>query len=214
MKLLRYVFAIVMMCALSGLVQAHAFRLGVQDAGPGVDYTGTPLTGLLFGSCSSKSSDGCITIENDTGSLLKSFQLVFSDTIVTGGTCTTSTGPVSFSCSESKVGGNYIFTFSSATGIPFDTKNEMVKTEDHKEKKDKDDKHQKGDEDKDRDTDDISDTFTIRETGVPYTAFAKDPLTLTSTPEPSTIWLMSTGALMLGGFFCYKRRNGLGDQSL
>jgi hypothetical protein len=31
------------------------------------------------------------------------------------------------------------------------------------------------------------------------------------TPEPSSILLLATGVLMLGGFFYYKRRNGLGD---
>jgi hypothetical protein len=31
------------------------------------------------------------------------------------------------------------------------------------------------------------------------------------TPEPDSIWLMSTGALMLGAAYYYKRRNGLGD---
>ena len=31
------------------------------------------------------------------------------------------------------------------------------------------------------------------------------------TPEPDSIWLMSTGALMLGAAYYYKRRNGFGD---
>ncbi len=31
------------------------------------------------------------------------------------------------------------------------------------------------------------------------------------TPEPSSIWLMSTGALLLGGFLYYKRRNNFGE---
>jgi hypothetical protein len=35
-----------------------------------------------------------------------------------------------------------------------------------------------------------------------------------ATPEPSSIWLMSTGVLMLGGFFFYKRRNVFGEMHL
>jgi len=31
------------------------------------------------------------------------------------------------------------------------------------------------------------------------------------TPEPSSILLLATGVLMLGGFFYYKRRNGMGE---
>ncbi len=33
------------------------------------------------------------------------------------------------------------------------------------------------------------------------------------TPEPSSILLLSTGVLMLGGFFYYKRRNGTGEMN-
>ncbi len=33
----------------------------------------------------------------------------------------------------------------------------------------------------------------------------------TATPEPDSIWLMSTGVLMLGAAFYYKRRNGYGE---
>jgi hypothetical protein len=35
-----------------------------------------------------------------------------------------------------------------------------------------------------------------------------------TTPEPSSIWLMSTGVLMLGGFFLYKRGNAFGEMNL
>jgi hypothetical protein len=52
--------------------------------------------------------------------------------------------------------------------------------------------------------------FVIAESGVdvsttPWTG------TLTTTPEPSSIWLLSTGVLLLGGFFFYKRRNSFGE---
>jgi hypothetical protein len=55
--------------------------------------------------------------------------------------------------------------------------------------------------------------FTIAENGVDVSATPWTG-TLTTTPEPNSIWLLSTGAMMLGAFFYYKRRNGLGDQRL
>lgn len=194
MKFLRYVLAIITMCALGVTVQAHAFKLGVLDAGPGVDYTGTPLTNLLFSPCSTGSLDGCITIENETGVVLTSFKLEFSGTGLSQGVCGV-TGSFS-SCSESEVGGNDIFTFSGGTGVPFDANagNENEETTES------------------RDTDDLTDTFTIQVTQESYKDFG--PLTLTATPEPSSIWLLSTGSLLLGAFFYYKRRKGLGELGL
>lgn len=195
MKFLRYVLAIMTMCALGVTVQAHAFKLGVLDAGPGFDYTGTPLTNLLFSPCSTGSLDGCITIENETGAVLTGFQLEFSNTgLTTQGACGV-TGSFS-SCTESMGGGNYFFTFSGGTGVPFDA-NAGNENEESAES---------------WDTDDLTDTFTIQVTGEPYTDFG--PLTLTATPEPSSIWLLSTGGLLLGAFFYYKRRKGLGELGL
>jgi hypothetical protein len=54
--------------------------------------------------------------------------------------------------------------------------------------------------------------FTIAEAGVDPSLFPDG--TLTTTPEPSSIWLMSTGALLLGAFFYSKRRNGFGSMGL
>ncbi len=204
MKFLRYVLAIMMMCALGGTVQAHAFKLGVLDAGPGVDYTGTPLTNLMLGSCGSGTAltEGCVTIENETGSLLTSFQLSFSTSNLGSGNqgFTCGTGIMFADCTVTDLGGgNYNLVFSGGTGVPSDP-NAMKKKEDKKES---------------RDSDDYSaDTFTIQEIGLPLSDFANTPLAVAPTPEPGSIWLMSTGALLLGGFFYYTRRNRLGDQSL
>jgi hypothetical protein len=54
----------------------------------------------------------------------------------------------------------------------------------------------------------------IAENGVSASDFPTVDGTLNPVPEPSSIWLLSTGTLLLGAFFYYKRRNGLGDQSL
>jgi hypothetical protein len=54
--------------------------------------------------------------------------------------------------------------------------------------------------------------FTIAESGVPAYDFPEG--TLTTTPEPSSVWLLSTGALLLGAFFYSSRRNGLGSMGL
>lgn len=188
MKLLRYLPAIVTICALSGMAQAHAFKLGVFDAPPSeIEFTGAPLSGLMFSPCSSGSTDGCITIENDTGQMLTSLQLEFSATgLSTAGSCNTGTGEAFTNCSYSETTGSnpqYIFDFSGGSGVGF--------TE--------------GD-------DNSGNTFTIQVSGENFTDFG--PLTLTSTPEPSSIVLLSTGGLLLGAFFYYKRRNGLGDVSL
>lgn len=189
MKLLPYLPAMVAICALSGMAQAHAFKLGILDAPPSeIEFTGAPLTGLMFAPCSSGSTDGCITIENDTGQMLTSLQLEFSATgLTTPGGCNTTGTSIAFTnCSFSETTGSnpqYIFDYSGGSGIGF--------TE--------------GD-------DGGGNTFTIQETGEPYTDFG--PLTLTSTPEPSSIVLLSTGGLLLGAFFYYKRRNGLGELGL
>ena len=47
--------------------------------------------------------------------------------------------------------------------------------------------------------------------GVDIVAYAQSGLPPpANTPEPDSIWLMATGALMLCGAFYYKRRNGFG----
>jgi len=49
--------------------------------------------------------------------------------------------------------------------------------------------------------------------GIDILAYAQAglPAAGSVTPEPSSIWLLSTGALMLGAFFYYKRHNGFGE---
>jgi hypothetical protein len=58
----------------------------------------------------------------------------------------------------------------------------------------------------------VGDLFTIAENGVAPDCFPDG--TLTSTPEPSSIWLMATGALMLGSFFYSRHRKGLAAMGL
>jgi hypothetical protein len=57
----------------------------------------------------------------------------------------------------------------------------------------------------------VGDLFTVAENGVSPDDFPNG--TLTSTPEPASIWLLSTGVLLLG-FFFYKRRTGFGGIGL
>ncbi len=74
MKLLRCLFALTFVCAVSGMARADDFKLGVLDAPPThIDYTGSPLT-ISFGSCGNHTpvTDGCVTIENDTGKTITS----------------------------------------------------------------------------------------------------------------------------------------------
>lgn len=49
--------------------------------------------------------------------------------------------------------------------------------------------------------------------GIDILAYAQAglPPAGTVTPEPGSIWLLSTGALVLGAFFYYKRHNGFGE---
>jgi hypothetical protein len=59
----------------------------------------------------------------------------------------------------------------------------------------------------------VGDLFTIAEDGVAPGRFPDGTLTGTEAPEPSSIWLLSTGALMLGAFF-YSKRKGLNSMGL
>jgi len=60
----------------------------------------------------------------------------------------------------------------------------------------------------------IGATFTVAEEGVNPADFPVGTLTTNVTPEPSSIWLMSTGALLLSAFFYSRRRNGFGSIGL
>ncbi len=75
MKLLRCLFALTMVCAVSGIARADGtdFKLGVLDAPTThIDYTGQPLV-VSFSSCGY--DEGCVTIENDTGKTLTSLTI-------------------------------------------------------------------------------------------------------------------------------------------
>jgi hypothetical protein len=201
MKLFRYLFAIMLTCALSAMAKADTadFHMVIVDPPQG-SFSTTPITSLTpppiisFSNCAPGQIpgtvdpyEGCASFENSTSSALTSLQLEFPDTDILNSqtpNCSPDPGVVSgasvdffktFSCSI--VNGNYILDFSNGN-IP------------------------------------VGALFTIAENGVAADCFPDGTLTSTSTPEPSSIWLLSTGALLLGGFFYTKRRNGFGATGL
>lgn len=218
MKCLRYVLAMSMMCALGGMVQAHAFQLGVLDSGPGVDYTGAPLA-LTFGSCGAGSTSSCVTIENETGQLLTSFQLTFSTANLLSGSqmfssSDCSTGAFFSSCSVTSLGNNnYSLVFSGGTGVPSDTSPDSSMESAEGTLEDSNESSSAALNEQEMDT--VPYTFTIQGSGLTTQQFNSLDASISQTPEPSSIWLMSTGALLLGGFFVYsRRRNGIGEAGL
>jgi hypothetical protein len=194
MKLLRYLFALTLVCALSGMAKADPidFHMVVVDAGTPLNtiYLVPPASPVdfSFGPCSSSygpNEDGCAYFVNSMGYGLTSLQLEFPDagSPAAGQTpnCSPSgTGLDFFAASSCSISGNnFIINFSDGL-IPNGT------------------------------------AFIIAEDGVP-TCDGSDPWTGTlsaNAPEPSSMWLMSTGVLMLGAFFYAKRRNGLGSTDL
>jgi hypothetical protein len=180
MKLLRCLFALTLVCTLSGMARADDFKLGVLDAPPtSIGYTGSPLT-VAFGSCGwgSPSTDGCVTIANDTGTTLTSLLIDITAnkyTIADGGGGCQSTDP-GVTCQYSLIDGDiYQFLF---TGLDIPPASEWCTT----------------------------DTFTIEEQGVKYKDFPDGTVGPPSvTPEPASLMLLATGFLLCAGFV-YRRR--------
>ena len=194
MKLLRCLFALMLVCALSGMAKADPidFHMVVVDPPTGFDTTPinslTPPTSIGFSACVpgqipgvEDPFEGCASFENSTSAAITSLELIFpntsdldSQTPNCGLDPNTSVNDfASFSCTLTN--GNYILDFTNGSiGV--------------------------------------GGLFTVAEEGVDPNAFPDGTLTASSaTPEPSSIWLMSTGALLLGAFFYSRRRNGLGS---
>lgn len=175
MKFLRYLFALTLVCALSGMARADDFKLGVQDAGPGIDYYGGPLN-VSFSDCGKK--EGCVTIENETGKTLTSLLIDITAnkyTIADGGG-----GCLGTDCTYSLIDGGTVYQFL-ITGLDIPT---------DKSKRDDD----KGD---------LGDTFTIVEEGLPADEFPD--ATVSATPEPASLMLLATGFLLCAGMIYRRR---------
>ena len=194
MKLLRCFFALTLVCAVSGMAKADPidFHMVVVDAGTPLStiYLVPPPSSVdfTFGPCSSSygpSDDGCAYFVNAMGYGLTSLQLEFPD----------ANGPAAGqtpNCSPSGTG----LDFFAASSCYVSGNNFII---------------------------DFSDglipngtAFIIAEDGVP-TGDGNDPWNGTlsaNAPEPSSILLLSTGALMLGTFLYSKRRKGLGEVGL
>jgi len=177
MRLFRCLFALIFVCAMSGLARADDFKLGVQDAGPGIDYYGGLLT-VGFTSCGYDM--GCVTIENETGKTITSLLIDITAnkyTVADGGG-----GCLDANCTYSLIDDGKVYQFLfTGLDIPTDTS------------KNDDDKCITGD------------TFTIVEEGLPAGKFPKAGVTSTVTPEPASLMLLATGFLLCAGFI-YRRR--------
>ena len=181
MKFFRYLFALTLVCAMSGMAKADDFKLGVQDAPPSnIRYTGSPLD-VSFGSCGNHtpSTDGCVTIENDTGATITSLLIdIVANryTIADGGGGCLSTTP-GIECAYSLIDNGTVYQFLF-TGLDIPTNSEWCNT----------------------------DTFTIEEQGIDPRHFPDATIT-SPTPEPASLMLLATGCLLCAGFI-YRRRMG------
>jgi hypothetical protein len=197
MKLNRCLFALTIVCALSGMAKADPIDFHMVVVDPPAGFFTTPILTLStpyevgFSACvpgeipgTQDPYEGCASFENSTSAALTNLELVFPDTSALNSqsaSCALDPGNVNFfqTASCSLVNGFYVLDFSNGS-IP------------------------------------VGDLFTIAENGVSPDCFPDGTLTSTPSvaPEPGSIWLMSTGALMLAALFYSKRRKGFGSMDL
>ncbi len=185
MKCLRFLFAVMLVFALSQVARADDFKLGVQDAPVTYQYTytGVPLTNVAFHTCGV--NEGCVTILNDSGKTLTSLVIdvpVTSYTSVAdGANCLTGAGSGFANCTASLIDNNTLYQFD-ITGLDVPAAGYCTS----------------------------GDTFEIEETGVSARNFPKIEVgPMSPTPEPASFWLLTTGVLLFGGFI-YRRRFATG----
>jgi hypothetical protein len=216
MRTLRYLLAMALVCALSGVARADDYQMTVVDPNPPANLitqiysdnfsvTLSPCqSSQLFG-LSAATYIGCFTGENDTGKPITSLQILIpvfnfnnqvdqpacapvSQDIFTKITCGfTNNNKDTF---VDLSGGN----IPAATGINGDCDND-------------------GDGGSRLNNDDVAcnaaSIFTIAEAGVPARDFPSFDVQANVTPEPSSIWLMSSGILSIGLFGAYRRRQAV-----
>jgi hypothetical protein len=197
MKLNRCLFVLTIVCALTGMAKADPLDFHMVVVDPPAGFFTTPILTLStpyavgFSACvpgeipgTQDPYEGCASFENSTSAALTNLELLFPDT--------SALNSQPSSCALDPGNVNFFQTTSCNLVNGFyvlDFSNGSIP---------------------------VGDLFTIAEDGVSPDAFPDGTLTSTPsvTPEPSSIWLMSTGALMLGAFFYSKRRSGLGSMGL
>jgi len=197
MKLLRCLPLIAAVCMVSGIAKADPVDFHMVIVDPPQGFNTTPITSLSpptvvsFLPCVAGEIpgtvdpyQGCASFENSTSSALTNLELIFPNNGVLNSQTANCTGdPGTIS------GASVNFFQEASCNIVGD--NYVLAFFDGSIP--------------------VGDLFTIAEDGVPADCFPDG--TLTSTPEPSSIWLLSTGVLLLG-FFFYRRRTGFGGIGL
>lgn len=224
MKLLRGLIAIALVCGLSGLAKAApvSFQMVVVDPNPPAslithiysdDFSVTLSTcqaSQLFG-LSPATYLGCFTGENNTGKPLTSLEIVipvfsFNSQIVQPGCAPAGLNINVFTtitCGFTNNNQDYFVSLTggnipAATGLNGDCDND-------------------GDGGERLNDDDVrcnvASIFTIAEAGIPAGDMPKSfgAAANVVTPEPSSIWLMSSGVLSVGLFGFYRRRQTLSE---
>jgi PEP-CTERM motif len=183
MRLLRYLFVLVLVCSFTSLAKADSvdFHMGVLDPSglhPTPIYSST--FSVDFSTCPKSLSEyeGCFVGINDTDKTFTTLSMNFPNNSALNGqaaTCdTTLSGSIFSDASCTYSNGVYTLDFFDGKGI------------------------------------DPCETFVIVETGVDPSDFPRGTATLGQTPEPGTGLLFSTGLSMLG--FVAARRRGFAER--